>query len=427
MTRSDKRRIWIGGIDLWMTLAVAVVAIAIIVAATQVEAQTFTVLHSFTGGADGAYPRAGLTLDRAGNLYGTTEGGGEHGWGVVFKLKRTGSSWLLSPLYSFAGAPNDGADPESRVVFGPDGSLYGTTADGGTDYAGTVFKLNPAARACNSAICPWTETQLHIFPDPEDTDGFYPSGDLTIDPQGNIYGTTSGGGAGDPYGCDGLGCGVVYEVSQTQGNWNESVLYAFTGSADGGVPSGGVIFDHSGKLYGTASFGNGTIFQLASSQSGWSLNNLYTFMRQSDGWYPDEAGVFDASGNLYVSSADGGGGGTNGGAVVELQRSSGWSFNLVYAFTSNNGRNTSGTLVMDAAGNLYGTSGAGGMWGVGAVFKLTPTANGWTYSTLHDFTPNGSDGFRPVGGVVMDAAGNLYGTSSAAGAGGVGVVWEITP
>ncbi|MGC2111636.1 MAG: choice-of-anchor tandem repeat GloVer-containing protein [Candidatus Korobacteraceae bacterium] len=412
-------------------MAIVAVAIGIVMSVGAVEAQvqTFTVIHTFTGGVDGAHPDAGLTMDRSGNLYGTTEIGGAHTWGTVFKLKRAGSSWLLNPLYSFAGAPGDGADPEARVVFGPDGSLYGTTSDGGTEYAGTVFKLNPPARACNSAICPWTETTLHSFLDPDETDGFYPSGDLIVDQQSNVYGTTSSGGAGAPYECDGLGCGVVYEVSRAQGSWSESILYAFTGGADGGTPDGGVVFNPSGNLVGTGAFGNGNFFQLTPSPTGWQFNVLYTLQSRQDGQYPNQAILFDPSGNMLTTAAEGGGG-NNGGTVVELQPSGGgWNFNLLYTFAPANGTFVSGTLAMDAAGNLYGTAVDGGLHGVGAVFKLTPGENGWTYRTLHDFT-GGSDGSRPNGGVVIDANGNLYGTAEGGGSGcngGCGVVWEITP
>ena len=418
----------ISGIDMWATLAAWSVAILMIVAATQAQAQTFTVLHTFTGGSDGAYPEAGLTVDRAGNFYGTASGGGAHGWGTVFKLTHSGSGWLLHPLYSFAGG-NDGAQPYARVVFGPDGSLYGTTGSGGLNDAGTVFNLRPPASACESAICPWTETLLHSFPDPIDTDGFGPAGDLVFDPAGNIYGTAANGGAGAPYECTGEGCGVVYELTRAQGGWSENILYAFTGAGDGGNPWGGVIFGQSGNLYGTGAFGWGTVFQLTPGQSGWTQSTLYTFLNLSNGSYPNQGILFDSSGNMYTT-ADQGGGSNNGGTVVELQPSGGgWNFDLLYTFRPANGIAPSGTLIMDSAGNLYGAAGRGGLHGYGAVYKLTPSGGGWTYTSLHDFT-EGSDGANPIGTLTMDANGNLYGVAQGGGAGcnrGCGVVWEITP
>jgi uncharacterized repeat protein (TIGR03803 family) len=398
-----------------------------IVAVPALQAQTFTVLHTFTGGNDGQSPEAGLTLDGAGNLYGTTVSGGTHNSGVVFRLKHSASGWVLYPLYSFAGGNDDGSYPNARVVFGPNGDLYGTTLNGGLDDTGTIFSLSPPPAACKSASCPWTETVLHIFPDPFDTDGFYPAGDLTFDQEGNIYGVTPDGGAGSPYGCDGLGCGVVYKVTPSQDKWNESIIYAFT-EESGGVPFGGVTLDHSGNLYGTASYSRGVIFLLTPTQSGWAESPLYEFHSQTDGEYPNQGLLVDPSGNFYTTTSEGGVG--NGGTAVELQPSGGvWNFHLLYSFVLNGGTNPSGTLVRDNAGNLYGTAADGGAHGVGAVFKLAPIGSGWLYTSLHDFS-GGSDGGFPYGGVTLDANGNLYGTAYDGGAGtcqrGCGVVWEIT-
>ncbi len=158
----------INAMDVWMVLAAIASALLLIFAAAESQAQTFTVLHNFTGGADGAYPYAGLTMDQAGNFYGTTANGGNtagdcvfNGCGTVFKLKRAGSGWILSPLYSFSGP--DGNSPQAGVIIGPDGSLYGTTIYGGTANAGTVFKLSPPPSACKTALCPWRETVLYSF------------------------------------------------------------------------------------------------------------------------------------------------------------------------------------------------------------------------------------------------------------------------
>jgi hypothetical protein len=170
------------------------------------QAQTYTVVHNFTGGADGATPLAGVTLDRAGNLYGTTSGGGYtggrctgrgmHGCGVVYELKHTNSGWLFNPLYTFIGQYSDGASPYDRVVFGRNGGLYGTTAFGGApdeDCAGlgcgTVFNLRPSATACKTALCPWTDNVLFFFNASLGQGGnpFY--GDVAFDPAGNIYAT----------------------------------------------------------------------------------------------------------------------------------------------------------------------------------------------------------------------------------------------
>jgi uncharacterized repeat protein (TIGR03803 family) len=412
-------------IDLRMTFAATAVAMLMLVVPAPGHAQTFTLLHTFTGGTDGARPYAGLTLDQAGNLYGTASGGGANRNGTVFKLTHSGAGWLLNTLYSFTNMNNDGAQPQSRVVFGPDGTLYGTTYAGGPDEVGTVFNLRPPVSTCRSSQCSWTETVLHGFPDPVTTDGFYPSGDFTVDQQGNLYGTTSAGGAGAPYECLGLGCGVVYEMSRSQGVWTESIVYAFTGGADGGVPNGGVTFDRTGNLYGTNTMPWGRIFRLMPSEPGWTESTLYDFQNDGDGAYPESKLMLDRAGNLYSTTYEGGA--YEGGTVFELQSlGSAWNFQTIYNFNANGPSAAASALVMDAAGNLYGTTAKGGANGDGAVFKLTPSGGGWTYTSLHDFTA-GSDGSSPVSGVVLDASGNLYGTTLAGGQSGNGVVFEITP
>jgi uncharacterized repeat protein (TIGR03803 family) len=158
------------------------------------RSQTFQVIHTFTG-TDGANPYTGLTSGPAGTFYGTTFLGGSSNHGSVFKLAPSGSSWVLTPLYDFAGG-SDGACPWSRVIFGPDGSLYGATTAAafpcsGSNGYGTVFKLRPPATACRTALCPWTQTILYAF---GGDDGYVPTGDLTFDSAGNLYGTTRNGG-----------------------------------------------------------------------------------------------------------------------------------------------------------------------------------------------------------------------------------------
>jgi len=203
--------------------------------AVPVAAQTFTVLHSFTGYGDGSLPTAGLTADGTGNFYGTATSGGTNNHGTVFKLSSAGSGWVVTPIYSFQ-AGTDGAYPQARVVFGPDGTLYGTTTFGGALY-GTVFNLRPPAAACKTALCPWTETVLYRFTG--GSDGAYPElGDLTFDSSGNIYGTTGGG----------AGTSTVFKLSRSGQSWTFSVLYTFTCGNDGCEPYSGVIFDQAGTF-----------------------------------------------------------------------------------------------------------------------------------------------------------------------------------
>jgi len=414
------------------------------------SAQSYSVIHSFTGAADGAIPTAGLTMDAAGNLYGTAQYGGDtqdcgyQGCGTVFRLTTKNGSWIMMPLYAFKGG-NDSAWPASRVVFGPDGALYGTTKGGTGDSCsqngcGTVFRLTPPTTFCRAVSCPWTESVLYRFTGIPD--GAIPStGDLVFDGAGNIYGTTSGGGA--------YGWGTVYKLTHSNGVWTESVIYAFTGQHDGGTPNG-VIFDHQGNLYGTTAqggytdpqdnlYGVGVIFELTPSAQGWAETVLYTFRdSSSDGGEPAASLTMDSSGNFYGTTYAGGGGicqSSNGyitGCGTVFQ---GTGDATLYAFNAfQSGGLPEGPLApisIDAAGNLYGTSVTNGTYGWGNVFKLS--ARTYTYSSIYDFT-GGVDGGAPVSNVVMDATGNLYGTSSGGGGaqncilqGGCGVVWKITP
>ena len=412
---------WMSVVNLFAALVLALVAIQ------SAQAQTFNVIHSFTGGGDGT-PEAGLTMDKAGNLYGTTSGG-SNGNGMAFKLSYNGSGWLLTPLHSFAGG-NDGANPYARVIFGPDGSLYGTTFRGGGGACsdlygvgcGTVFKLRPPAAACKTALCPWKETVLYRFTG--GSDGAYPYlGDLVFDQAGNLYGTTLHGGISS---CSGGGCGTVYKLSPSNGSWTLSVLYSFAGGNDGGQPGAGVIFDKAGNLYGTASafggHGGGAVFQLTPSGSGWTEKVLYSFQGGNDGAYPISTLVFDANGNLYGTTSSSGPSG--GGTVFMLAPSGGsWTYTSLHGFTG--GLGPEAGVILDAANNLYGTTVHDGAYGTGSVFELASSSGAWVYTPLHDFT-GGSDGAYPISTLVFDANGNLYGTASADGANGNGVIFELT-
>ena len=408
-------------------LALAILLGLIMVVAPSAEAQTFNVLHNFTGGGDGASPGAGLTMDKGGNFYGTTESGGEsgpNGYGTVFKLTRKGSGWALTSLYSFAGG-DDGASSGARVIIGPSGALYGTTLYGGGsgcggNGCGTVFSLRPPISASTNALTDWTETVLYRFTG--GADGAVPVGDLVFDQDGNIYGTTAAGGSSQ--------MGTVYELTPSNGGWTENVLWTFSGGDDGGKPGSGVIFDNAGNLYGTTQLGGtngfGSVFQLAAAGSSWSQSTVYSFQNGSDGGNPLGGLIFDSSGNLYGTTTSKGQGG--GGTAFKLtpRQNGTWAFSLLYAFAGQDGGGPQASLAMDAAGNLYGTTYKDGAYGSGSAFRLTPSNGSWVYTDLHDFTL-GSDGAQPIGNLVLDADGNLYGTAFAAGGFGYGVVFEITP
>lgn len=379
-------------------------------------AQSFTVIHNFSGGADGGQPTAGPTLDRSGNLYGTSFFGGS-GFGIVYKASHHGSSWLLNPLYSFTGQ-GDGALPYyGAVALGPDGTPYGTTSSGGIGESGTVFNVRPRPNACNTVICPWMDTTVHQFG--TGTDGIQPTGGVIFDSAGNMYGTTFHGGA--------TGNGTVWEATRSGQNWTESVIYNFAGGGDGGNPVAGVIMDANGNLYGTTydggTFGFGTVYQLTRSGSNWTKSILYIFQNGTDGRAPSGGLVFDNAGNLYGTTSFGGSNG--GGTVYELTAAGGvWNFTTLVSFSGTAGPYNN--LTLDSAGNLYGTTYRDGVSGAGSVFKLTQSGGIWFFSDLHDFT-GGSDGGFVTGGVAVDSNGNVFGTTQSGGSSNQGVIFEITP
>ncbi len=395
------------------------------------QAQTFSVIHTFTGGADGYQPYAGLTIDRGGHLYGTTSEYPQGG--TVFEMKQVNGNWSFSTILPFN--LNNGWLPFSRVVFGPGGSMFGTTFEGGTSEncefgCGAVYNIRPPRAVCNRSNCPWAGNAIVSFTD--GLDGGNPNlVDPVFDAAGNLYGTATTGGTS--------GIGVAYKLTRSNGVWSETVIHNFNGT-DGAYPYSGVIFDQAGNVYGTTGYGGqydkGTVYRLSPSGSGWTLTTLYSFQGTSDGEYPSATLVFDGAGNLYGATPVGGSGG--GGTVFRLSPAGGgWSFSLLYSLTrqiiNDSYPGVFNALVLDAAGNLYGADHAATPNGYGSVFKLTPSNGSWTYTSLHDFS-GGSDGANPSGGVNFDMNGNLYGTTLLGGSQGgncftvgCGVVWEITP
>ena len=453
-----------------------------------------TVLRAFNPITDGAHPHAGLVMDAAGNLYGTTFANGTYNHGTVFESTRAaGGGWTEKVLYSFNNNGTDGTNPEAGLIFDTAGNLYGTTYQGGTYSIGTVFELTPTAGGG------WTEKVLHSF-NKNGTDGAHPHAGLVMDAAGNLYGTTfangtynhgtvfeltraAGGGwtekvlysfnnngtdgtnpeaglifdtAGNLYGTTYQGgtysIGTVFELTPTAGGgWTEKVLYSFNNNGtDGTNPEAGVILDAGGDLYGTTysggTYNNGTVFELTpTAGGGWTEQVLHHFnLNGTDGANPEAGLIFDAAGNLY-GTTDGGGayGGFYGGdgTVFELTPTAGggWTEEVLHNFgNSTDGINTHAGLIFDTAGNLYGTTDEGGAYGnsdnaygasgYGTVFELTPTAGGgWTEEVVHSFNFNGTDGASPHAGLIFDAAGNLYGTTTVSGTYSVGTVFELTP
>lgn len=420
-------------------ILLTVAAVFLMLSAKLTRAQSYQVIYDFTG-PNGEFPGS-LTADASGNLYGVTQAGGSSNAGTVFKLSRSGSGWTLTTLYDFKGG-NDGYDPMARVVFGPDGALYGTTFFGGGGPCnlndegigcGTVFQLRPSATACHSQPCPWNETVLYRFAG--SSDGAYPSAEPVFDQSGNLYGTTVAGGnqgTGCTSGMEDVGCGTVYELQPSDGGWKEIQLYLFAGFPDGFWSYAAMTFDKDGNLYGTTRGGGtdnqGTVFELTPSGGGWIENELYQFTGMSDGAQPYSAVVFDNSGNLYGANTSDAFG--PGGVAFQLTPSGGtWTLLTLYTFYSNFGINFGpfANIALDSSLNIYGTTYGSGMGctmeGCGTVFELARSGAGWSYVLLYDF-PGGNDGELPQSNVVLDAKGNLYGTATSGGTDNEGVVFE---
>ena len=333
-------------------------------------------IYSFgSSAADSAHPYASL-IQMGGDLYGTTQsGGGTHNDGTVFELIPSGSGWTEQVIHSFTGS--DGAGPYAPLIQ-MGGNLYGTAGVGGTNGYGTAFELIPSGSG-------WNEKVIYNFAGGA-ADGAYPIASLTPSSNGNLYGTTSEGGAN---GSASGGDGTVFELipsSTSSSGWNEKVIYSFgSGSADGTQPQASLV-QVGGNLYGTteyggangsASGGDGTVFELipsSTSSSGWNEKVIYSFGSGSaDGVVPSAALVPGSSGDLYGTTYSGG---TNGyGTAFELIPSgSGWNEQVIYNFAGGaaDGANPQASLIPGSNGDLYGTTYRGGTSGVGTVFKIVP-------------------------------------------------------
>jgi uncharacterized repeat protein (TIGR03803 family) len=319
--------------------------------------------------------------------------------------------------------------PYAGLIADSEGNFYGTTEFGGQSNQGTVFKVSPSSGGG------WTETVLYEF-GASASDGAQPHGGLLFDSAGNLYGTTNFGGSAN---CAPKGCGTVFKLAPGSGTWSESVLYAFTGGINGQDPNARLALDSQGNLYGTTLLGGnlgkacasgcGTVFRLAPGSS-WQM--VYAFNGGNDGSSPYAGVTLDAKGNLYGTTSAGGSHGS--GTVFELSpgSSDGWTESVLHSFTGGaDGKDPLGGVILDAAGNLYGTTFEGGGPGnYGVVFKLLPRTGGWHEVVLHTFC--NSPAANPMAGLVFDAAGNLYGTT-ALGApsrtcgGGCGTLFKLAP
>jgi uncharacterized repeat protein (TIGR03803 family) len=394
-----KPRLFNGALSIAFGLAAALFA------GPQVQAQTFSVIHSFTGGTDGGYPLSGFVIGASGNLFGTASSGGKFGAGVVFGLSETGGEKVL---YSFTGG-TDGANPNSSLIFDASGNLYGTTYAGGANGFGTVFEVTQAGQ----------ETVLYSFKG--GADGANPESKLSFDAAGDLYGTTFAGGA--------YNGGTVFEVVK---GGTEKLLYSFGNGTDGANPVAGVTLTKTGSIFGTTSaggaYGYGTVFQLAPVQSSWKEYILHHFEMLSDGATPYAGLVFNASGSLLGATTAGGGeSGDGGGTIFELTYStSGWSFSVLDGLAGSGISGTYRNVALSASGNIYATTHCDGPYSAGTVYELTPSGSSWTYNPLYAFTGQ-SDGLYSFSNLVLDQQGNLYGTTKNGGADGYGVAFKITP
>jgi uncharacterized repeat protein (TIGR03803 family) len=324
-------------------------------------------------------------------------------------------------VYGFQGNA-DGSAPVAGLVMDANGNLYGTTSDvGASEVYGTVFRLTPDGSGG------YTETVLHNFASGPN-DGANPTAGLVLDAQGNLFGTTSSGG--------GASAGTVFELSPDgSGGYAEKVLYSFTDGTDGGLPSAGLILDAHGNLFGTTQFGGsaglGTVFELTPAGGGlYTQSVLHSFPGVPDGEEPQSSLILDANGNLYGTTPLAGS--AYAGTVYELSPNGGGGYaeRILYNFSAGaDGGGPGAGLVLDANGNLYGTASGGGKVNAGVVFRLAPNGTGgYTESVLYNFgTGVFEDGIHPSAGLILDAGGNLYGTAGAGGTDGRGTVFKLTP
>jgi uncharacterized repeat protein (TIGR03803 family) len=414
-----------------------IAALGICIPGSALASPVYKVLYSFNG-TDGTGPLGGVTPDGKGNLFGASASGGNlnecngYGCGLVFKLlPHANGKWSERILYSFEGG-DDGAGPYGKLIQDASGTLYGTTTGGGngTYHDDTVFQLTPGAGG-------WNETILFDF---DFYDGAVPYAGVIMDAAGNLYGTTASSADG----------GIVFQLSPGSGGWQESILYTAAGT------DAGVILDGSGNLYGTTeeggAYNDGTVYEIERTATGWKEKVLHSFdPNGKDGVTPGGGALFmDGAGSLYGTTVGGGtsecGGAAhrrparqppskaigNCGTVFRLTKGGdgGWTETILYDFKGGaSGYFPGAGVVMDKAGNLYGTAALGGepFCDCGVIYKLAPGPKGkWTYTVLHEFG-NGDDGGVPAGNLVMDGKGNLYGGTVLGGTYGGGVIFELTP
>ncbi len=409
-------------------LLAACAALSLPACLTVAAAAPTRTIHRFVNVAKGARPRAGLISDAAGNLYGTTYTGAPDGNGTVFELTPPaagGTKWVPAVLHRFTANVRDGVFPWSGVAVDSAGNLYGTTSEGGINDAGVAYELRRPAGGTGK----WQQIVLHRFT--AGKDGGTPDGTLIFGPGGVLYGTAAYGGT--------KGAGVVYTLTPDgQGGWAHHVIYNFANGSDGGYPFSTLVFDGAGNIYGTAlnggNAGNGVVFELSPNGTGWTETTLHSFDSATDGVEPRTGVILDAAGNLYGTTESGGSIGY--GAVFEVSppAKSGqpWTEAVLhnFGFSPDGGSPGYSTLVLDKSGNLYGTTQTGGTLKNGVVFKIAPPAQpggAWTLTVPHVFR-GAPDGSQPESGLLPISDGSLIGTTLFGGnVNNDGTIFQIKP
>ena len=383
-------------------------------------ASTEKVLWNFKSGTDGSEPWSNYFISDA--------KGNLYAATAAGGTYSAGTVFMLSPagketvLYEFKGQTNrDGAYPHGRLAFDANGEIYGTTQGGGINGTGTVYRLSPKSGGG------WTEKVIYNF-SATGADGTAPSAGMTIAADGTMYSTTPDGGAFE--------AGTVFSLKKTSKGWKQTVIQNLNGSSNGGFPYEGLMMDTAGNLYGAAptggASGQGVIYRLSLTKKGWVETVLHSFTGQNG----DGAGLYwidlisDKTGNIYGATSFGGTNGT--GTVWELVYSTtkkSYSESILYEFGasgSGDGNNPYGGLAMDSKGNLYGTTLYGGPSNIGTFYKLTKQGKTWKETILHTFV-GANDGNEPTGNPYIDATGRLYGMTQTGGKSNLGIVYRITP
>jgi len=414
----------------WSASAVAIL-LALGFASGTYAGATEKVLYTFPAGS--IHPDSGLVHDSAGNLYGELQFGGE-GFGVVYRLspdeKRKGA-WAYSVIYTFTGQ-NDGAFPAGALTIDSAGNLYGSASGGGspTDNNGVIFELSPDKNGN------WSETRTYHFTGAPD--GAHPESGVVLDAAGNVLGAAHSGGLGDD-GIGGYG--TLFKLTPSGDHaWKETTIHRFSAGTDGNNPSTRLALDRQGNLYGTLQYGGknglGYIYRFHESKNRWTGADLHDF-GDNDRDQTYSGVTLDRRGNVYGTTIFNNG--TSwAGSVFELAEPSGserskentWPMTTLYTFAGDADGGVPQGLTFDALGNLYGAAAQGGANGQGEIYKLTPSANGgptiWTKSVLYDFL-GGNDGCAPGWDLTFDkpVSKQLYGATGTCGANGTGLLYSV--